>query len=256
MGVMTSQTSYRVGVLLCDDLHEELRSRWASYFALFEALVTDELQDLTAVGYRVHAGEWPSGVDAADAWLVTGSRASVHESPEWLGPLQALVRKIDAQGLPLLGVCFGHQLIHSALGGRTARSPHGWNLGAYPVECEVDFAGLSAGEKLHLFAVHQDHVESPAPGFERLASSPRCHWYASRRGRTLTLQGHPEFDQEFFMAIMGRVREKAGDELVDAAIEALPEQDHTPVIQSFMRNWIRQGAADFHGAGSMNPESA
>ncbi len=251
---MDSKKTHRVGVLLCDDLHEELRSRWASYMALFEALVNDDNGDLTAVGYRVHAGEWPSGPDAADAWLVTGSRASVHEHPDWLAPLQTLVREIDTQGLPLLGVCFGHQLIHSALGGRTARSPHGWNLGAYPVECEVDFAGLSAGERLHLFAVHQDHVESPAPGFERLATSPRCRWYASRRGRTLTLQGHPEFDHEFFMAIMGRVREKAGDELVDAAIDSLPQQDHTPVIQSFMRSWIRQGAVDSPGAGSASPE--
>ncbi len=245
---------YRVGVLLCDDLHEELQSRWPSYLALFEALIRDEQADLTAVGYRVHDGEWPDGPEDADAWLVTGSRASVHESPDWLHQLQALVRDIDARALPLLGVCFGHQLIHSALGGRTARSPHGWNLGVYPVECETDFAGLSAGDPLHLYAVHQDHVESPAPGFERLATSPRCTWYASRRGRTLTLQGHPEFDHEFFMAIMGRVREKAGDERVDAAVAALPDTDHTPVIQSFMRNWIRQGQGSSLDAKSANLE--
>lgn len=242
------QTVHRVGVLLCDDLHEELRSSWSSYFALFEALVADEHSDLAAVGYRVHAGEWPVDASEADAWLVTGSRASVHEAPEWLEPLEALVREIDARSLPLLGVCFGHQLIHSALGGRTARSPHGWNLGAYPVECEVDFAGFRSGEPLNLFAVHQDHVESPAPGFERLATSPRCDWYASRRGNTLTLQGHPEFDQAFFLAIMGRVREKAGDALVDAAISTLPDEDHTPAVQAFMREWIRQDRDSSHGA--------
>jgi len=242
------QRTWRVGVLLCDDLHVELRSRWPSYLALFEALLSDEQSDLSAVGYRVHDGEWPAAADSADAWLVTGSRASVHENPDWLSRLQGLVREIDDRGMPLLGVCFGHQLIHSALGGRTERSPHGWNLGAYPVRCEAEFAGRAKGDPLNLYAVHQDHVVSPAPGFERLASSPRCAWYASRRGRTLTVQGHPEFDQEFFLAIMGRVREKAGDRAVDAAIEGLPSTDHTPLVQSFMREWIRQGPDSSRGA--------
>ncbi len=229
----------RIGVLLCDDLHEELRTRWSSYFSLFDDLLRGEDNDLEAVGYRVHAGEWPESAQSADGWLVTGSRASVHDNPNWVAPLQRLVHTIDAQAIPLIGVCFGHQLIHSALGGRTERSPQGWNLGAYPVVCERDFASLQAGEPLSLWAVHQDQVTQPAPGFEHLASSSQCRWYASRRARTLTLQGHPEFDQEFFEAIMGRVREKAGDTLVDQALANRPDIDHSPIIQRYMRDWLR-----------------
>lgn len=242
---MTSNlSSIRVGVLLCDDLHEELRTRWPSYLSLFETLLDSAESEtrLAAVGYRVHAGEWPDRPDAADAWLVTGSRASVHEAPDWVAPLQAFVREVDAQNRPLIGVCFGHQLVHSALGGRTERAAQGWNLGAYPVQCEVDFAGRQAGESLSLLAVHQDQVIEAAPGFERLATSPRCPWYASRRGRTLTIQGHPEFDREFFNALMQRVREKAGEQAVSEAIAGLPERDDTQAVRALMRAWCAEAA--------------
>ncbi len=231
--------SRRVGVLLCDDLHEELRTRWSSYLSLFEVLVADEAADLVADGYRVHAGEWPDGPHSADAWLVTGSRASVHEGLEWIERLQALVRDIDDARVPLVGVCFGHQLIHAALGGRTGRSQHGWHLGSYPVACEAAFAGRSGGDALRLFAVHQDQVLEPAPGFERLATSDHVPWYAGWRGSVFTIQGHPEFDREFFTALMGRVRQKAGDAAVDAALEGLSDQDDTPAVQHFMRDWLR-----------------
>ncbi|RZU98658.1 type 1 glutamine amidotransferase [Spiribacter vilamensis] len=229
----------RVGVLLCDDLHEELATDWASYFSLFENLLTDDRQDIEAVGFRVHAGEWPETPASADAWVVTGSRASVHEAPEWVAPLKAFVRSIDEREQPLIGVCFGHQLIQAALGGETRRSSMGWHLGTYAVECEVAFAGREAGDPLALLAVHQDQVVAPAPGFERLATSAQCPWYAMRRGRTLTIQGHPEFDQAFFAAIMERVRPRAGDAEVDAALETLPAQDDTPAVRAYMREWVR-----------------
>ena len=230
----------RVGILLCDDLHEELVTDWTSYFSLFENLLNDDRQDIDAIGYRVHAGEWPETESSADAWLVTGSRASVHESPDWVPPLKAFVRAIDERKQPLIGVCFGHQLIQSALGGETRRSSLGWHLGAYPVECEQAFAGLQAGDSLSLLAVHQDQVVAPAPGFERLATSVQCPWYAMRRGQTFTIQGHPEFDQAFFAAIMERVRPRAGDERVDMALEQLPPSDDTPAVRAYMRDWVRQ----------------
>jgi GMP synthase-like glutamine amidotransferase len=205
---------------------------------LFEELLHGDSVVFETVGYRVHDQEWPAYPQEADAWLITGSRASVHDRDPWVLELEEWVRWIDGQGLPLVGVCFGHQLIHSALGGRTAPSPHGWNLGVYPVQAEKPWAGLDPGEALSLLAVHQDQVVDPAPGFDRLATSPQCPWYAAQRGTTLTIQGHPEFDEAFFRALMERVRLKAGDEAVDEAIAELPEHNHQEAVRHWIRQWL------------------
>lgn len=228
----------RIGVLLCDDLHEALVPQWETYFRLFERLLDDPEEGLSTRGFRVHAGEWPEDPLEMDGWMVTGSRASVHEAPEWVIRLMDFVSQIDAAMQPLVGVCFGHQLIHAALGGKTARAETGWQLGSYPVSCEAPFAGLQAGEPLQLLAVHQDQVVEPAPGFTRLASSANVPWYASSRNKVLTIQGHPEFDREFFIDLMEQVRPKAGDALVDQAIAGLPSTDHSLAVRMAIRQWL------------------
>lgn len=229
----------RIGVLVCDDLHDALVPQWDTYFALFEHLLDDPTGGLLAQGFRVHAGEWPTHPEQMDGWVVTGSRASVHEAPPWVAPLIDFVRRVDLAMRPMVGICFGHQLIHAALGGRTARSEKGWQLGSYPVVCEADFAGRQSGESLHLLAVHQDQVVAPAPGFTRLATSASVPCYASRRDRVLTVQGHPEFDRAFFLDLMEQVRPKAGDVLVDDAIARLPAQDHSVSVREYIRQWLK-----------------
>ncbi|MBS3785408.1 MAG: type 1 glutamine amidotransferase [Gammaproteobacteria bacterium] len=229
----------RIGVLVCDDLHEALVPQWGTYLNLFERLLDDPEDGLTTQGFRVHAGEWPLHPNDMDGWIVTGSRASVHEASDWVISLMDFVRQIDGVMLPLVGVCFGHQLIHAALGGKTARAKAGWQLGSYPVSCEGSFAGLQAGDALRLLAVHQDMVVQPAPGFTRLAASANVPWYASARNRVLTVQGHPEFDREFFFDLMEQVRPKAGDVLVDQAIAGLPIDDHSVAVRKAIRQWFR-----------------
>lgn len=228
-----------IGVLVCDDLHAELVPEWRTYFGLFERFLETPDQTLTTHAFRVHAGEWPSRPEQMDGWVITGSRASVHESPAWVPPLMAFVRSIDKAMRPLVGICFGHQIIHAALGGQTARADAGWQLGSYPVVCEVPFASRKTGEPLHLFAVHQDQVVQAAPNFTRLATSEQVPWYASSRGKILTIQGHPEFDRKFFVALMEQVRPKAGDLLVDRAIAQLPREDHSQPVREAIRQWLQ-----------------
>ena len=132
--------------------------------------------------------EFPDSIRDADGWLITGSRHGAYEDLPFIPPLEDFIRKAYAEGVPLVGVCFGHQIIAQALGGRVAKYPDGWSVG----RTEYDFGG----ETLALNAWHQDQViEAPAEA-ETIASTDFCRHAAFRyKGAAMSVQPHPEFDR-------------------------------------------------------------
>ena len=129
---------------------------------------------------------FPEGPEAADGWLITGSKHGVYEDLEWIPRLEALIRDIHAADRPLVGICFGHQIIAQALGGKVEKFAGGWSVGRSTYDWN--------GEEITLNAWHQDQVVAPPPGAERLASSTFCENAALVYGdRAFSVQAHPEF---------------------------------------------------------------
>lgn len=135
------------------------------------------------------------------AWgavVITGSPASVHAREPWSEAAARWLPAVVASGTPVLGVCYGHQLIAHALGGRTERSPRGPEVGRSDVSLDVDdplFDGLP--RTLPVLQLHWDHVVEPPAGARVLASSARCPVQAMAIGDTVrSVQFHPEFDEQ------------------------------------------------------------
>ena len=108
---------------------------------------------------------FPAGPDAADGWLITGSRHAVYEDHPFIAPLEDADARYAAS-VPLVGVCFGHQMIAQAMGGKVVKFAGGWSVGRQV----YDFGG----EPLALNAWHQDQVVERPPGAQVVASSPFC----------------------------------------------------------------------------------
>ena len=173
--------------------------------------------------WRVVDGEFPEGVHAADGWLITGSRHGVYEDHPWIPPLEAFIRTAFAEHVPVVGICFGHQIVAQAMGGKVERYAGGWAVGA----TDYDFGG----ETIRLNAWHRDQVVKAPEGAKVIASNEFCANAALLYDdRALTVQAHPEFRPEFVDGLMKtRGKGVVPDDLMEAATARLsqPLDDRT-----------------------------
>jgi GMP synthase (glutamine-hydrolysing) len=133
--------------------------------------------------------------------IATGSSAMVSHGEPWSERAAVWLADVAKAGTPLLGICFGHQLLAHGLGGRVDRNPRGREIGTI----EVSLNGAARGDPLfgelpQRFQMQSTHVESvlelPA-GARRLASSHRDPNQAFAVGeRAWGVQFHPEFDAD------------------------------------------------------------
>lgn len=224
----------RVGLIQCGNINSLLVTDHGDYPQMFSTLLGSDLE-LTV--FDVQAGAVPDA-DECDGWLVSGSVDSTYDDLPWIAPAESLLRDIVRLDVPLVGVCFGHQLLAQALGGRVEKASTGWGIGVheYRLAREVPAtAGLAPGSPLRLIASHQDQVTELPAEATLLASSDHCPVAAYSIGpRVLAIQPHPEFSLSFAGHLIEARRHVFGDDLADSALAGVarswsePLDDHTP----------------------------
>ncbi len=224
-----------IGILETGHAPSDLRALAPDYPTLFRRL-------LAPFGFRFQTWPvvdmaFPPGPEAAGGWLITGSRHGVYEDHAFIAPLEALIRAIHAQGRPLVGICFGHQIIAQALGGRVEKFAGGWAVG--PQTYDFD------GRPVRLNAWHQDQVIAPPPGAATIATHPFCAHAGLRIGpATLTVQAHPEFDDRFTAGLIeARGPGVVPDDRLAAARAALGSGNDADAIAALIAEHFRTAAA-------------
>ncbi len=174
----------KLGILQAGHSADELRDVLGDYADLFKSMLGDFGFDFAV--YDVVDNHFPSSPNDADAWLITGSKHGAYEDHKWIPPLEDLIREIDQQKLPLVGICFGHQIIAQALGGKVEKFSGGWAVG----HTEYTFKG----QPVSLNAWHQDQVVQLPQGAKVLGSNAHCqNAMISYGDHIFTVQAHPEF---------------------------------------------------------------
>lgn len=188
----------RIGILKCGQSPEIIRKEHGDYDEMFERLLDDRGFEFDR--YHVEAMEFPESVDDADGWLITGSRHGVYEPHEFIAPLEDFIRRAHDAGVPIVGICFGHQIVAQALGGKVEKHQGGWAVGPQ----QYDFSG----QPVTLNAWHQDQVIEKPEGAEVIGANEFCANAALIYGdRAFTVQAHPEFNDDF---IDGLIEHRGG----------------------------------------------
>lgn len=174
--------------------------------------------------------------------IVTGSPSSVTERAPWMLRAEAALRTLVERRTPLLGVCFGHQLLASALGGEVRKNPAGRKLGTYTIRVRTKddpmFEGLP--EAFEVNVSHEDHVGiRPTRGdLVHLASTEHDEFHAFRVGdRAWGVQFHPEFSREITEGYVHARRELLQSLGLDPAA-ILERVRETPMGPRLLRNFV------------------
>ena len=202
-----------IGILQTGLAPEALSESMGDYPDMFVKLLDGN--GFTFKTWKVVEGEFPQSVNDADGWLITGSRHGAYEDHPWIPPLEDFIRGAFAAHVPVVGICFGHQIVAQAMGGKVERFAKGWSVGA----TDYDFDG----DKITLNAWHQDQVTKAPAGAKVVASSPFCENAALLYdNRAFTVQAHPEYGPEFIAGLMEtRGKGVVPDQLMATATERL-----------------------------------
>jgi len=186
-----------------------------------------------------NSGRLPSPGSLAAA-VVTGSSAMVTSHEPWSERTAAWLREAATGGLPVLGICYGHQLLAHALGGSVAPNPRGREVGTVPLALSSDAStDPLLGGVVSPAPVQTTHLESVVelpPGVAALASSALDPNHAFRVGSAWGVQFHPEFSPEVMRGYIEARRDELAAEGLDVErllAEVTPSPLGTQVLRRF-----------------------
>lgn len=215
----------KLGILETGAPPEGVRERFGDYPAMFRKLLGENAHAWRT--YDVAAGDLPRTPDEQQAYIVTGSSAGVYDPLPWIAPLKGFLRAARSQ-VPLVGVCFGHQVMAEAFGGKVIKSPKGWGVGLHRYEVADRRGWMDEAATISVPASHQDQVVEAPPGAAVLGGSSFCPFgvldYGD--GRAISIQLHPEFEPAYAKALIENRRgTRYTDEEADRAILSYEQPD-------------------------------
>ena len=237
----------RIGILQCGDIVPEMVAKYESYVPMFQRLLDSGGDPFDYATWRVVGGEMPDAVDSCDGWVVTGSRHGVYEDFDWIAPLKTFLRDCVERGVPVIGVCFGHQILAEAMGGKVVKSEKGWGLGVhhYSATAHEDWFGALA-DGFSNYAIHQDQVIAVPPGATVLATSEFCEVAALAYGSpdrpvAISVQPHPEFQTDYVsdvirQRLMPVIEPAQGSAALDSLARPVDNATWGAVMARFLRD--------------------
>lgn len=220
----------------------DIRARHGDFPHWFRLCAQLPMQRLQVID--VEAGETLPAPGTVAGALITGSAAMVTERAAWSERTAGWIRDAMDVELPLLGVCYGHQLMAHALGGRVDYLPGGREIGTHAIEkletAANDPLASRLPESFRAHTTHEQSVLETPRGTVVLARSARDPHHLLRYGlKAFSTQFHPEFSADVMRAYIRRKRTDMQREGSDPQ-RSFREVSATPVARGLLQHFARQ----------------
>lgn len=206
----------KLGILIAGHLDESMFATHGN----IDKVLTDMLigQGFEIIPYAVCDNQFPEDLNCVDGWIISGSIHCANDDIDWINRLKNVIRDIYAADIPLVGICFGHQVIAAALGGRVEQYSGGWGVGAH--QYQISGSGLNT----RVIAWHQDQVVEKPQQADCVGSSDFCqHAFLVYADKVFTMQPHPEFSVDFARDLLALKQSSFSDELISQVVDSLEQ---------------------------------
>ncbi len=231
----------KIGLLQCDHVSPENRAAFGDYSDFFETLFRQYAPEIIFELFDVQQNEYPEKPDQYAGFIGTGSSRSVWENEDWINRFKKFVRDLYHNGNKFIGICFGHQMIAEALGGKCEKSDRGWGVGVKKVViCREKNWMKPKQDSYHLIVSHQDQVIKLPEKAEVLGGNEHCpHSMITVGSHFLGIQAHPEFTPAYSRKLMQSRISRIGLKTVQGAEKTLQGRTDEGLVTQWMANFFR-----------------
>ena len=199
-----------ISILETGKLPGTLEKQFGDYTSMFSNLFKEINLPHKLRTYEVTKFQLPNDPKDSDLWLITGSSFGVYDNLAWISDIKDLIKQITEEKVPLLGVCFGHQILAEAMGGKVEKSMKGWGIGIHKYDrLTSTMWSEKLGKNFSGYASHQDQVTIIPKDSTSVYGSKFCpHSVLSygdkEKPNAISIQSHPEFSKDCLRAIISR----------------------------------------------------
>ena len=229
-------------LLKCGNVQHDLLHVSGDHEDMFISLFQKYAPSVRLFVFDVQKDNYPNNLNDYAGFLSTGSPASVYDDFSWINAYKSFTHKLFLNGHKHVGICFGHQMIAEALGGKVQKSERDWEIGikSFQILLPTPWMNAKKLENYSLIVSHQDQVVKLPENAKVIAGNDHCPVGIFMIGdHVLGIQQHPEFTKEYHIASINSRKNIIKPELIEYALKSMDKKTDSDIVAKWIENFFK-----------------